>query len=183
MSGHQKLKVMPCPYCTRHRHIQPLGWANHLRNKHPDLPTHTPYPSDWTRTPAHSEPSARGGGEERPSAETPEEENAGGDGGGGGERDRQDRGGHDEVVNRMAPAPSGCVRKVGGVQESAFVSVLPRHFQMTSALLCSAMCVTEREWGWPEMEAGEWLDNYLYHSMKRFGYVLGAYRVVRPRED
>ena len=59
--------------------------------------------------------------------------------------------------------------------EASIVAIVPRRLEVNSVLLLVAKKVTEREWGWPEMEVGIWLDNFLYHTMRQHGIIIGSY--------
>ena len=37
------------------------------------------------------------------------------------------------------------------------------------------MEVTRREWGWNELSPSDWLDTFLYETMKQHGIILGSY--------
>lgn len=65
------------------------------------------------------------------------------------------------------------------LDEATTVIVSPRRFEIDSVLLWQAKAVTEREWNWPQLSPGDWLDTFLYHMMRAHGIILGAYQVVR----
>lgn len=66
--------------------------------------------------------------------------------------------------------------------EASMVAFVPKELRTTSTLLQIAKAVTEREWSWPEMEIGDWLDTYLFHTMKQRGIILGGYQVLTKEE-
>lgn len=67
-------------------------------------------------------------------------------------------------------------------EEAAVLTFVPRRFEVNSQLFAQAKLVTEREWGWPVLSPGDWLDTYLYFTMKQRGIILGAYQVVEEKE-
>ena len=65
------------------------------------------------------------------------------------------------------------------IAEAAIIAISPRRFEFSCSLLWQAMEVTRREWNWPELSPGDWIDTFLYYTMKQRGIILGGYQVVR----
>ena len=59
--------------------------------------------------------------------------------------------------------------------EATIVTIVPRRLEINSTLLLVAKKATEEEWGWPVMEVGQWLDNFLYRALAQRGIVIGSY--------
>lgn len=69
--------------------------------------------------------------------------------------------------------------KASSLSEAATLFIIPRKFEMSSLLLWQAMEVAINEWGWPrDITPEDFLDTYLYQTMKQRGIILGAYKVV-----
>ena len=66
-------------------------------------------------------------------------------------------------------------------EEASIITITPRRFETTSALIWQAKLVTELEWGWPKFPMQDWLDTLLYITFKQRGILLGGY-VVLDRE-
>ena len=84
------------------------------------------------------------------------------------------------------PVPPGYIprresRIVGNLAEAQVVAFIPKEFRANSVLLQVAKAVCENEWKWPNMSLGDWLDTYLYITMKQRGIVLGSYQKVEPK--
>lgn len=62
--------------------------------------------------------------------------------------------------------------------EASVVAFIPKEFKANSLLLSVAKAVTEKEWLWPRLDIGDWLDSYLYYTMLQRGIVLGSYTVL-----
>ena len=70
------------------------------------------------------------------------------------------------------------------LEEAASVLIAPNQFTTSSTLIWQAKLVTEKEWGWPEMPLGDWLDTYLWFTMKQRGVILGGYIVeAKPGKE
>lgn len=65
------------------------------------------------------------------------------------------------------------------LDEAAFISIVPKEVRISSTLFHITKHVTEKEWNWPVMEEGEWLDTFFYQIMRKFNIVLGGYQVVK----
>lgn len=65
-------------------------------------------------------------------------------------------------------------------EDSALLVVSPQRFEVNSMILWQAKAITEREWGWPSMTPGDWLDTFIFMLMKKFGIVMGGYIVHEP---
>ncbi|GEM_PF-2824305 len=71
-----------------------------------------------------------------------------------------------------------------GIEDAALLVITPRRFEFNSTFVWQAQAVTEREWGWKHTDnIGDWLDTYLWWSMKKFGIVLGGYVVLNRSEN
>jgi len=79
--------------------------------------------------------------------------------------------------------PSAGVKTTADLEEAAIIAISPRRFELTSSLLWQAMEVTRREWGWNELSPGDWLDTYLYETMRQRGILLGGYVKLERRSD
>lgn len=77
-----------------------------------------------------------------------------------------------------ALAPGKVGKGTATLAEANVVAFVPRRLEVSSLLLMVAKEVTEREWGWPEMQVGDWLDTYLYWTLRQRGIVVGAYQVI-----
>lgn len=68
--------------------------------------------------------------------------------------------------------------------EAVRVRIIPREFALDSSnLFWQAMEVAINEWGWPEdIRPQDFLDTYLYVTMKQRGIILGGYQVQPPAE-
>ena len=64
------------------------------------------------------------------------------------------------------------------LEEANVIAFVPKELRTTSTLLQMAKVVTEREWGWPVLEIGDWIDTYLFYTMKQRGIILGGYQVI-----
>ena len=63
-------------------------------------------------------------------------------------------------------------------EEASIITITPRRFETTSALLWQAKMVTEHEWHWPKLSMQDWLDTFLYYAFKQRGIILGGYVVL-----
>ena len=162
-----------CPFCPRRRLITSAGWYTHLKNRHPEVPLTTPHPSKSNASdelakrlqaaPAAAPPSAPAAA---PSEETPVE--------------TPDGDGEHNGATPQGATPKGKAQapKAESLKEAALVALMPRRFETTTALLWVAKEITEREWGWPKMEPGEWLDNFIYFAMHDYGWAIGGYQKI-----
>ncbi len=80
-----------------------------------------------------------------------------------------------------ATTPKAPQRLLGSVEDAAILGFTPRRFEVNSTLLWQAKYVCEHEWGWPEMDMGDWLDTFMFYAFKRFGVVLMGYVVENPK--
>ncbi len=62
--------------------------------------------------------------------------------------------------------------------EANVLAIIPKSFTVNSLLLQVAKKVTEEEWHWPVMDMGDWIDTYLFWTMKQRGVVIGSYQMV-----
>ena len=69
------------------------------------------------------------------------------------------------------------------VEEANTFAVVPKRYEFASSLLWNAKAATEREWNWPELDLGDWLDTFLYEMMKRCGVMLRGYYVVNGKQE
>lgn len=53
-----------------------------------------------------------------------------------------------------------------------------RPFTVNSTLIWFAKQIAEREWGWPEYEIGDFIDTFLYYSLRNSGYNILAYEKI-----
>jgi len=67
------------------------------------------------------------------------------------------------------------------VAEANIIRIVPKVFTVNSLLLQVAQKVCETEWGWPEMEMGDFIDTYFYFTMKQRGILLGAYQKLEKQ--
>lgn len=76
-------------------------------------------------------------------------------------------------ANRMPAAG----RPVGNIREAARVRFIPKEFVLeASPILFQAMEVAANEWHWPaEMTPQDFLETYIYRTMKQLGYTLHGY--------
>jgi len=77
---------------------------------------------------------------------------------------------------------SVATKTVSTIGEANIVTIIPRSFTTSSHLIWQAKTVTEREWGWPQMEPGDWLDTYLFMTMKQRGITLGGYTIEERKK-
>lgn len=63
-------------------------------------------------------------------------------------------------------------------EEANTFVVTPRKCEISSMLLLIAKHVCEVEWNWPKMSVEDFLDTYLYETMKQRGIIIGAYQKV-----
>ena len=75
------------------------------------------------------------------------------------------------------------VQTTTNLEEAAIIAISPRRFELSSSLFWLAMEVTRREWNWPELSPQDWLDTYLYETMKQRGIILGSYMKVDRMGD
>lgn len=67
---------------------------------------------------------------------------------------------------------------------SAYVTIFPKAFTMSSTTIWMAMQAAIRQWGWPaDMTPEEFLEYYLYISFKQRGITLAGYTVTEETED
>lgn len=105
-------------------------------------------------------------------------------------RDRKAEPEQDTVATESAVPSEGkkaqekaAARTTPNLADAVSVTIVPKTMTINSTLFQIAKVVTEREWNWPEMEPGDWLDTYLYETMKQRGVTIGAYHVVRGGND
>jgi len=71
------------------------------------------------------------------------------------------------------------VTKVATSAETAsFFSIVPKTFSFSAMLLQMTKRICETEWGWPEMDMGDFLDTYLFWTMKQRGVEMGGYQIL-----
>ncbi len=78
-----------------------------------------------------------------------------------------------EDVLKPAPSPE---------QANVFV-IRPQKYEINSLFILIAKHICENEWKWPEMSMSQWLDSYLFHTMRQRGYVIGAYQKLEEVGD
>ena len=84
------------------------------------------------------------------------------------------------VKNNGAKPASQKTTTARTIEEAALLTVVPKSFVVNSSLVWQAKYVTEREFNWKHTDdIGEWLDTYLWWTMKKLGVVLGGYVVER----
>ncbi len=60
------------------------------------------------------------------------------------------------------------------------MGVAPKSFTVNSTLVMQAKYVTEKEWGWkPTENIGDWLDTFIWWSMRKFGVTIDGYVIER----
>lgn len=88
---------------------------------------------------------------------------------------------------RQKEKEKAATAKVAGsttvLAEANLVRVEPKAFTTQSVLIWQAQEVAQREWGWPKMETGDFLDTFLYHAFEQRGITLGAYIVKEVKEN
>ncbi len=91
-------------------------------------------------------------------------------------------------------SPSGTAQDTGGeghksaervktttvIEEASIFANVPKKMEFTSVLLPLAKHVCEKEWHWPVLSLGDFVDTFLYETMKQRGIILSAYQVVKP---
>lgn len=86
------------------------------------------------------------------------------------------------AVNVKQPGQSKTVVphrvKTDNLLEANAIVIVPKVMQVSSSLLPVAMAVTEQEWNWPKMSVDDWLDTYLYHTLRANGIVIGAWHKI-----
>jgi len=78
------------------------------------------------------------------------------------------------------PKTSSTALRASSASEANVLAIIPKSFTVNSLLLQVAKKVTEEEWHWPAMDMGDWIDTYLFWTMKQRGVVIGSYQMV-PR--
>ncbi len=63
--------------------------------------------------------------------------------------------------------------KVSDIADANSLQIVPTTHQFSSTILFLAKRYTEVEWNWPEMSVGDWLDTYIYNTLKQRGVTLG----------
>lgn len=90
--------------------------------------------------------------------------------------------GEQVTVNLKQPGQSKSVVphrvKTDNLLEANAVAIVPKVMQISSSLLPVAMAVTRSEWNWPEMSVDDWLDTYLYYTLRANGIVIGAWHKI-----
>lgn len=80
-------------------------------------------------------------------------------------------------VSHTVPKPREEAFKTTTSPEEANVFVIkPLKYDINSLFILIAKHICENEWKWPEMSVSQWLDSYLFHTMRQRGYVIGAYQ-------
>ena len=77
---------------------------------------------------------------------------------------------------------SAGVKTTASLEEAAIITISPRRYELSSSLIWLAMKVARREWGWNELSPSDWLDTYLYETLKQRGIILGSYMKLDRRE-
>ena len=89
-----------------------------------------------------------------------------------------------QAEESQAPRPRERKRagafQTGELDFGSYLSVVPKAFTTTSALLWQAKKVCEEFWEWPVMEPGEWLDTYILVTMRKMGVGLATAVFLRP---
>jgi len=79
--------------------------------------------------------------------------------------------------------PARATRQATSLDEAVAVTIVPKTFTISSSMLQVAKAATEREWGWPVMEVGDWMDTFIYNALKQRGIVIGSYTVVGEKGE
>lgn len=83
------------------------------------------------------------------------------------------------------PKPAGTKKttfmKTELLEEANILEIMPKVLTFSSATAWLAKRFTELEWGWPVMDMGDWLDTYIYHTLKQRGVTLGYH--IENRKD
>ena len=77
--------------------------------------------------------------------------------------------------------PTGA-KLTNNISEAVSLSITPKAFTMNSSLLWAAMEAVKREWHWPaNMTPEQFLDTFLYESLKQRGLLISSYTVLWPQ--
>ena len=63
--------------------------------------------------------------------------------------------------------------KTENLEDANVLQVVPTVKQFSSVVLFLAKTYTEKEWNWPQMDVGDWIDTYIYHTLRQHGVTLG----------
>jgi hypothetical protein len=82
------------------------------------------------------------------------------------------------IGTKLEPdSKTGTVRstlvKTENLDEANVLQVVPTVKQFSSVILFLAKKYTETEWNWPELDVGDWIDTYIYHTLRQHGVTLG----------
>ncbi len=68
-------------------------------------------------------------------------------------------------------------------EEANVFVIRPQKYEINSLFILIAKHICENEWKWPEKTVSQWLDLYLFHTMRQRGYVIGAYQKLEEVGD
>lgn len=95
--------------------------------------------------------------------------------------DEEDKTSQDDKPPKKKKAPlktTATALRAASAAEANVLAIIPKSFTVNSLLLQVAKKVTEEEWHWPVMDMGDWIDTYLFWTMKQRGVVIGSYQMV-----
>jgi len=80
-------------------------------------------------------------------------------------------------------AGSGATPATTDIKQAVTLVMSQRRFEMSATLPWLARDIAINEWGWdPKMSMEDFVDNYFYHTMKKMGYLIGAYMKTDQKE-
>jgi transposase-like protein len=72
------------------------------------------------------------------------------------------------------PSPK-LARTATDFSEAQLVTFVPKTFTTSSIMMQIAMAITQNKWNWPKMSPGDWLDTYIYWTMRQRGIRIGYF--------
>lgn len=92
----------------------------------------------------------------------------------------------EEVVTQQLTSPKNETRgatkdtstTTTSLERATTLVVKPQKMEINSMLFQIAKKICEIEWGWPELSPEDWLDTYLFETMRQRGYLIGAYMKI-----
>lgn len=99
------------------------------------------------------------------------------------EKQRQPEPGRRDTEKAEGTKGGGDGYKAASTAEQANVFVIrPQKYEVSSMLLLIAKQVCEVEWKWPPLAMEDWLDTYLFETLRQRGVVIGAYQLLQPSD-
>jgi ParB family chromosome partitioning protein len=77
--------------------------------------------------------------------------------------------------NVVISSPEAKYKSAAAPEEANIFVVTTKKYEISSMLLLIAKHVCEVEWNWPKMSVDDFVDTYLYYTMKQRGIVIGAH--------